>query len=69
MECNHRLEIGHNHFDCDSHYSGCQEGIIWGFCDDGEGYCPAPDCVILGHCTCKCHTGRVCILGCEHTYG
>lgn len=25
-------------------------------CDDGEGYCPAPDCKYHGQCLCLCHT-------------
>lgn len=25
-------------------------------CDDGEGYCPAPDCQWHGDCICLCHT-------------
>lgn len=28
---------------------------IYGQCDDGAGYCPAPDCVFYGPCVCPCH--------------
>lgn len=29
---------------------------IFAPCDDGEGYCPAPDCKYYGECICLCHT-------------
>lgn len=31
---------------------------VYSPCDDGEGYCPAPDCVYYGQCLCPCHFGQ-----------
>ena len=37
--------------------SGHGEGYgVFTPCDDGEGYCPAPDCKYCGECICLCHT-------------
>ena len=33
-------------------YSGA---VIYSPCDDGKGFCPAPDCVWYGACVCLCH--------------
>ena len=30
---------------------------VFSACDDGQGFCPAPDCVYYGTCVCLCHEG------------
>lgn len=31
---------------------------VFSSCDDGEGYCPTPDCIYYGPCICACHPPR-----------
>lgn len=41
----------------------CSEGMIFGPCYEE---CPSEDCTVVGHCDCKCHSGKVC--ACGHTW-
>lgn len=61
--------MSHEHESCTNPKGGdvgsvCNEGMLLGYCDWPE--CPNPDCMVIGHCDCKCHSGKTC--GCGHTW-
>ena len=50
--------MAHNHENCKEY--GCEGGMIFGPCSEE---CPADDCTVVGHCECKCHSGKTCGCG------
>jgi len=52
----------HNHENCKVYL--CYGGYLMGYCDYEE--CDNPDCVVIGHCECLCHSGKTC--GCGLTW-
>jgi len=55
--------MAHNHENCTrpTYGNSCVNGVLWGSCDF-EG-CDNLECEELGHCKCKCHTGKTCKCG------
>lgn len=54
--------MSHQHDSCPK--DGCVGGTIWGPCSWED--CPNDDCEVIAHCSCKCHSGKVC--GCMYVW-
>ena len=57
------MSHSHNHLNCKPVWGVCNEGILTYFCDYEE--CSNEYCADMGHCECKCHSGKVCNCGYE----
>lgn len=55
--------VPHTHDDCTYPQYGdaCTSGMLTGVCEYEE--CSNEYCVNLGHCNCKCHSGKTCYCG------
>lgn len=59
--------MAHTHENCltpQPSYFECHEGLLFGYC--GADDCPYPDCTVVGHCDCNCHSGKTC--GCDYEW-
>jgi hypothetical protein len=51
--------VAHTHENCPKDL--CVMGAVYGPCS--WEYCPNDDCQVVGHCACKCHSGKLCDCG------
>lgn len=55
--------MSHNHANCTNPLWGavCIGGALGTYCNDDQ--CDNEFCENLGHCECKCHSGKTCLCG------
>jgi hypothetical protein len=55
------MSRSHNHDNCTYSAAYCTSGVLTLLCEAEN--CFNEYCVDLGHCPCKCHSGKTCACG------